>query len=209
MKSIRLTNALRDIIIVDLMKHHFTPLVDELMKDYKKFPTQVYNDVYDAKTRRRMKGLPAGWLKSTNSIAVSFGGNSSLYTELRFDGAHFIYGRMHIIMTKSSLNSDCPTKLILAKDLNSAAKAYNVQDPLAKLYDEFVRRRDKLSNDIDEAWTKTNAALNSVTTTNSLLEVWPEIEPFVKKYVRPDGVPKLPAVQTKALNDLFGLPIPT
>lgn len=64
-----------------------------------------------------------------------------------------------------------------------------------KRWDDFEARRDK-------AKRMAQATLDSVTTVGRLIEVWPEVKPFIPEMAKAG----LPMVPVKALNEAFKLP---
>lgn len=54
-----------------------------------------------------------------------------------------------------------------------------------------------------------NAALNSVTTVNALIKLWPEVAPFAEPFLRKarQQAAQLPVVQTAVLNKALDLPV--
>jgi len=68
---------------------------------------------------------------------------------------------------------------------------------------DIQTRRSKLREAENEARAKVNGVLSGATTVKKLLEIWPEVEPFVPPAAAPVNLPAIPRVE---VNALLGLP---
>lgn len=195
----RLTNDIRQALTTDILKHRFTADVDKLLSDQAEFARRVYEDIFDQSTRDRMNGLPEGWLSTRSSIAVQMGA----YTNLHFDG-YIRSGDVSRLKTRPKERVN-PTELRMpANKCGGCAKQYDPSTLLYRQHEKLEHREKELIGDVDTAKRSIIVALNAVSTVKRLIETWPEIDQFAKKYNT--DKPNLPAVPTNHLNDLLRLP---
>lgn len=195
MTSRRLRNDDRDLVVRRLLIHAFREPADDLIRDMRSHALGVYQDLYTAGSRDKMSALPEGWLPTANNVEVRFG--SSSYLHLRFDGTTNIGGSVHKVCTKR----EALFLRMLSRHIRRCAKVYDDDHALSSTWRGLVARRDALKKSIEEAEGRARAILNSVTTTNRLVEVWPEVKPYLDQ---PREV-KLPAVPVQEVNELLNL----
>lgn len=198
--STRLTNTTRDQITSAVLTHRFREPVDALIADRAAFAEEVYNDVYRKADREKMAALPKGWLPETNAIGVQFGDQSG-YVSLYF-GGHF-YGRLRSVRTPGDEKQI--ERRAFSKNVHGCVKVYDADHRLAVKHTALDRRYTELKAEFEAAERQVKAALDSATTVNRLVEMWPEVEPFVRPLGTPS--PKVPAIPTDQLNKLLDLPV--
>lgn len=195
----KLTTYIRENLAKDLLKHRFGDAAASLVADRAAFALKVYNDLYSEAERKKMAALPDGWLGKDSDITVQFGDGSG-YGKLEFSGS--VYGDVHAVL-KTPV--DTVYRLVIHQHLRGCAKAYERNHEFAAEYDALRERQKDLSTQISQARRQTEAALTKATTLKRLVDIWPEIEPFVEKYV--DKPKPLPALPTNELNALLDLPV--
>ncbi len=198
--STRLTNTTRDQIASAVLTHRFREPVDALIADRAAFAEEVYNDIYRKADREKMAALPKGWLTETAAINVQFG-DSRGYESVQFSGK--IYGKLGSVKTKDDGKS--VERRAFAKNTHGCARVYDADHRLARKHADLGRRFEELKAAFEAAERQVNAALDSATTVNRLVEMWPEVEPFVRPLGTPS--PKVPAIPTDQLNKLLDLPV--
>lgn len=202
MTSTRLTTDIRELLTRDILSHRFTADVDNLIAAQVTFADKVYHDLFDAKTELQMLALPEGWLHNATDIGVQFGyvGGPHNFTRLYFNG--YVTGKLSRLQSKS----DEPkiTKRVLASKIHGCAKVYDPSHRLAIEFDKIRHRTKSLRDAVETAERSVTTALNAVTTIKRLVETWPEVAEFAKKY--DTEKPPLPALPTDHLNELLRLP---
>lgn len=176
----KLTNQLRSDLADTLLKRRFDEAHSALAKREKALGIRIYEDVFDAKTRAAMKRLPAGWLPTINHAKVKFeaGGYSAVH-----------------------MGEDRPVPHV---KYHTTLKVYGARDPISEAYQEWESDTKSLRESRSRLEVEIRGALDSVTTIKRLLELWPELEPFVPK----DGVKTLlPAINVSTLNAALKLPV--
>lgn len=176
----KLTNLTRRHIRERILEHKFRGWNEKFAKRKAALAEAIYKDVFSAKERKLMASLPDGWLPEVNSIKVEFDGQGR---RVRFDEPK----RM-------------PQSAAIGYD---PVKSYAADHPLCRkwvaLGDEEVDRQKERA----ELENKLNAILWSVSTTEKLVEVWPEAAPFLEKVEAAKINP--PPIDVSDLNSALGL----
>lgn len=194
MKSRKLTQSNRFDILHAILAHRFAKEAAQICIAYRRLAEQLYHRKYNVHAQVAMNALGDGWLPEDTSFRVQLGG---AYWEADFNycGVRGVRG------------SDLPETAryrFLARDVNGnrCLLALEAGDPLTIEYECIVARHMEHDARREEASSKINAVLASVTTTARLLEVWPEIAPFLPG---PPSVHNLPAPRVDELNLMLGL----
>jgi hypothetical protein len=201
--STRLTTDIRDRLTNDILRHRFTADVDALIAVQVEFAEKVYNDLFDQTTIARMQALPDGWLPRSHDIGVQFGYTGGPHTFVRLWFGGYVRNKMNELRTKPDDTSRV-TKLVTDSKSRGCAKVYDPSHKLAIEFERIRRRTRELKDAIMTAEKSIETALNAVTTTKRLVETWPEVEQFARKYET--GPAQLPALPTDHLNQLLRLP---
>jgi len=182
--SVRLTNEMRWAVLKALLAKAF----DEEYRVYNQaceaLGDLVYDDVYDRPARRMMARLPDGFLPEASQMKVSFGGEVDL--------VHFSKPRR--IANKHD-----------GYEWNKAS-VYGCDHAFSVEHGRLVR----LKRDLEERYAKAKkdamAVLESCRTTGQLVEVWPEVAPFVEPLVdSPEKRVTSLTVPIAVVNDELGL----
>jgi hypothetical protein len=198
-KMTKLTKWQRETICSAVLRHRFSDQAVALVAERAAFAGEVYNDLYSASDRRKMAGLPFGWLPESRSVHVQFGDGRG-YVELTFSGS--VWGAVAKMLPEPLEHA---SRRILSSHRQGCAKAYDPTHALTAKYTELSERTEALSRDIDSAARQVNAAIASASTIGRLVEMWPEIEPFVSGFGTPPKT--LPALPTDQLNAMLRLPV--
>lgn len=201
MATIRLTNAIREIIARDLIKHRFEEVVQNNMKERARMAELFYNAQFDAKERKFIASLPKGYLQEFERIEIVTGGDH-YYCYFNGKCGHW-----------DSISGSLLRKLEGEKDAIKKRFPHSYQPKLWAKSDPEMIQVEKTWNEtkaihenISDAQTKVMAALNQYYTVGGLTKEWPEIEPFVPRVAR-ESIRTLPVLATKTLNTIFDLPV--
>lgn len=201
--STRLTNTIRERIALAVLRHRFSESIEALIADKATFADEVYCDLYKKSDREKIDALPAGWLPEEASIGVKFDNTRWNYENIYFSGC--VYGKLSRTRAPQEKSDPAPRRRVLHKHSNGCVKVYDEGHRLAKKFAALKEREAELEAAIVAAERQVNAALESATTINKLVEIWPEVEPFARQF---DKSPiKVPAVPTEQLNKLLDLPV--
>jgi hypothetical protein len=198
--SIKLTNTIRDRILIDMLIHRFRAEADVLASDYVALANDVYDDMFTKAEAKTRDALPDGWLRTEDDIGVKFGDQDRGYEQLDFAGRQ--YGAISRVGTKrEGIYKRMPSKFG-----SGCAKIYDRDHPLTDRHEGLAERRRALVAAIDEAEKVGKAALYSAGTIGRLKTIWPEVSPFCVKYAE-DAPVNLPSLPVSKLNETFGLPV--
>ena len=186
MASIKLTVGMREKITKLLMDYKYKkPLQD--MKDRESLIAgRVYDAYFGDVIIKRMTSLPKGWLKEHSSVYVRVNGGYSSYFHFPDDA-------------KRRFPDD------VGRNLNLSDNKYKAT---ASFVHKFMDDKRDLDDEIKEAKRDAMVILNSVTTINKAIEVWPEAEEFIRESigVMQKSNAQLPALLTENINKRLGLP---
>lgn len=195
--STRLTKEIKESITKALIAHRFTAPVKKLYEDRAALAKAVYNDVYSRADREKMAALPDGWLPTVDQFHVYFG---TSYTSVYANG--HVYGDL---VNVASPDRDVPVFRIQSRHKGGCLKKYDGAHKLTIEHERLQGSFADLVKEVDMAKRSAMAAMSSVGTIKRLIEVWPEVAPFAKKF---EGErPQLPALQTDKLNKILDLPV--
>lgn len=162
--------------------------------------------------KRRLANMETAWLSTSSQVEVNIGGMVRI--NLTFNGS--VYG---LLSDRAKRNYKTPDSAI--KPVRTGVKCskaghwdhsrYGTEtivipndDPLGieikALLDEISAAKEEYNLKHAKAW----AALEAATTTKKLIEMWPEIAPFVPA---PPPPAALPVIQREDLNGAFALPL--
>lgn len=183
MASQRLTNYVREAILKAALDRAFKAREEELKAEQRAFADAVYHDQYPPELLSKMKALPDGFLLTDDDFRVRFGSNN---------WERVCWGERRII----------------AKKHEGTAIIYDDDHALSLRFNELERKDEELCAEKTAAERNAKAVLNSVTTYNKLIEVWPEIEPLAAPFKQNEArattfALSLPITQ---LNKALGLP---
>lgn len=196
--STRLTKEIREAIAKDLVKHRFTEAVQALYQKRADLADAVYRDLYKASEREQMASLPAGMLPEMDELSVRFGGS---YTTIYFSG--FMYGDLSKVVAVARNGT---SRRIFYKHKGGCAKDYDARHKLAIQHEEISGAAADLVKEVDAAHRAAIGAISKVGTVKRLMEVWPEVAPFARRF--DTGPAQLPMIRTEQLNKILDLPVP-
>lgn len=180
----RLTNDIRAEICKKILNHGFGQRQAEFLKEEKELADKVYNRQYPAAVRTHMQALPKSFLLEAENVTVYVGGESIQLTLAESRRIAKMYAYQYD--EKFALDSD---------------------DELAKAVRKHAHAKKKFKEEYKEAKNKAESVLDSVKTTSRLLEVWPEIEMWVKPFESDDKpVITTLAIPIASLNRVLDLP---
>lgn len=197
MASIKLTKGMRDDVVDSVLRHKFGPLEKKLEEEQYKLAEKAYNLVFSKKERELMESLPKGWLRTDDDINIRLPG--------------YCHVRLQFSPHKHGLGKD--KDRVYKRFPYESGSSFNpeVGSKLADLAQAYLDKKDKLQQEKREARNAAEALMNSVTTVNRAIEVWPAAETFIKDAVGVHGKYQksnapLPVVMVEDLNKKLGLP---
>lgn len=198
MKSFKLTNQMKTNIVSDILKYRFYEGVNEMRIRYAKLAIAIYDSSLsvDDKTIIRL-AKDTGWIPDCNYISAK--SSYSLYCHvLYYNGVHNLSRELWSWMTEVD-SIDLPTK----RQLTPVKMPEKFGKALQILEGECV----SLENTIKSAKEKTSNILNAYTTSRQLIEMWPEVEHFLSKYIPVSKQKGALVIQSAEMNKLLNLPV--
>lgn len=180
MKSTRLTKDIRQKIWDKIREERFGKVEIEHREKLKSLALKCYNAMYSKEERQWMKNAYKGALPEENELFVRFNGKSII---------------LHLEEYKPIFNNHS----------NSSKCQFEKTHSLTKEFREIHEYKNSKDEEKIRAREATMSILNSFTTTRKLLEIWPEVEPYLNKVVENQKSNNLPAVQVKDINKILGL----
>jgi len=202
MATVRLTNNIREALLNKLLERAFKARCEEFRKRAGAFAVRVYADVFGDELPK-MDALPDGWLPKDYGILVYFG---FIRARISFNGSLDTSGVDNFLKC-GSRGGDSVYRRFTYSKYSSVAKRYNARDALATEYEAFSNERKDLSNEIERAAQTAKAALDSCSSIQKLIAIWPEVEEFAREFLK-DGERKalLPDIPRSQLNAILNLP---
>ena len=222
MASTRLTKATRESILEALIKRAYTARSTEQFTKELEFCERVYSDIMERRTVRLSGGrgnavplatavahLPKGWGSSSEGFKVEFAGQTTSID--KYDGLEQHWGDNKATFVGVGLGAERGRPGWQFQPGVSTGTTLDVFDADHKFSIECTKllaSREDLKNEIARVKASTRATLESVTTIQKLIEMWPEVEPFAAPFLNPKKAAEqlLPVVQRDSLNDALGLP---
>lgn len=221
MASTRLTNSIKDALTRRLLEHAFTARSVAQLKAECDLAQEIYDDVMKTREVKLAGGtgdrvswreatdlLPAAWVSRQDYFQAQMGGTVTKFH--RYDGVEPSYGQNKNLVG---------LKRVPPSERHDWTFPPNAGGHVTiHVYDhahEFTKRKDLLANsrsDLLEEISSTDrsvrATLDSVTTVQRLIVIWPEVEAFASEFLTEQKAAAviLPVVARERLNDTLGLP---
>lgn len=185
--STRLTQDIRHRLLSKMLEHRFDKDRDALHKRKENLALEVYKDLYSPATIAAMKKFPEDAFPACSSIRVTFV-DDTVCLDFPDDTSHLFFYRHTRV----------------------SCKVYEPRHAFSVEYFTIERELKALREEHDQVRSAGRATLNKVNTTRQLIEMWPEIEPFLKELAPVVDTPCIAlAVPVDQLNKMFALPVET
>jgi hypothetical protein len=186
MASVKLTKDLRAEIVNNASKDAYKAELDLLDADIAIFSAKVYRDkIVSEQIEKLADKLPNAFCVRTNAVTIRFKSQ---------DG----YG---------AVKQGVTLKLDKARPLPEYLRygTFDIVDvALLQEAQTFAKRRDEINSSRNDLQTQVRGVVNSATTVDKLLEVWPECKQFIPETaLTPIVKLKLPAIVVSGLNELL------
>ena len=175
----RLNSEIRNQIIRSLVTKTFEPKEEELLKKRTALGDDFWRMAYTDRQRRSMRQLPKGFFPLQDTIRVTI-----------LDHGNYD----HVRMSKPRL---------LAFDQGHRTPiGVEPDSDLGKRYLRLIREEEALRGEKRKAINQARQILASVSTPKRLIEIWPEVAPFIPEIQKPNTDLSIPI---KDVNASFGL----
>jgi hypothetical protein len=136
-----------------------------------------------------MRKLPSNAFPKSDTLQVQFGGT---YKSLEFP--------------KDTASGTREERQFFYEHKNRCCISFDARHPLVTRYHKLEQAKKALREEIQKAKAAAHATLNKANSTKQLLELWPEVEPFIGDLVSNTPCVAL-AIPIPELNKTFGLPV--
>lgn len=220
MVSTRLTVAIKEAITDQVMQHAFAARCAAHMEAELTFAQEVYDHIMDTKMlavdggsgpktplRKVLAALPAGWSSQQTYFKAEFAGQEQKLD--RYDGFEGGYRENATMIgwkptpQREQKNWHFPPGYSWGTLAKFEAQ-HEFSDRCAKLQGD----REDLKSEMSSLRTQTRATLDTASTIQKLIVIWPEIEAFASPFLQEEKAAAvlLPVVARERLNDALGLP---
>lgn len=220
MASTRLTVAIKEAITDQVMHHAFAGRCKAHMDAELAFAQEVYDDIMDTKMLKVNQGagpqmslrsvlasLPAGWCSQQTYFKAEFAGQDQKLD--RYDGFEAGYHENATMIgwkatpQREQKNWHFPP----GYSWGTLAK-YEASHPFSERCAQIQGEREDLKSEMSSLRAQTRATLDTASTIQKLIVIWPEIEAFASPFLQEEKAAAvlLPVVARERLNDALGLP---
>lgn len=197
MSSFKLTVSDRERLMTAILKHRFAETGASLASQRAALAAKCFDKAFTKAERAQMDALPDGWLPTTNTIKVQFGGKVD---SLDFSGCPSYGGALY------APRRDPVWRRVPKSAVHGVILSVEASDRLAVLHEQIEQAITKAREDLKALSRQIEAVMSQASTSGKLIALWPEVEPFLV------GMGKavtatVPAVPIGALNKMLGLPV--
>ena len=220
MASTRLTVAIKEAITDQVMHHAFAGRCVAHMDAELAFAQEVYDDIMDTKMlkvnggtgpqmslRKVLASLPAGWGSQQTYFKAEFAGQEQKLD--RYDGFESGHRENATMIGWKPTPQREQKKWHFPPGYNWGTLAkYEAQHEFADRCAKLQGDREDLKSEMSSLRTQTRATLDTASTIQKLIVIWPEIEAFASPFLQEEKAAAvlLPVVARERLNDALGLP---
>lgn len=221
MASTRLTVAIKEKLVEQLASHAFAARSQDLFDRELIFAQEVYDAVMDTGNVRYEKGadkslrkaieaLPFHWRKFSQCFRVEFAGQQSNIH--RYDGVEVDYqensGLVDLTKASSMGNNRKDWQFPPKWSSHTTLKQFGASDPISEKFTALHDEKKDLLEEISRARRTARVTMDSCSTVQELIVLWPEVEAFASKFLTQQSAASalLPTIAREQLNDALGLP---
>lgn len=177
--SFRLNKTDKEKLLKALLEAKFGPIKEKIQDDLNTLADEAYKKLVEP-YRAHLEALPDEWTRKASAI------------ELR--PLSTAYGRTSVDLNEKSL----------FRNSSSHRAIIDLDKELTSKLEKILHRRVDTGEKHRSLKAEVEATLAQLTTSTRAIEVWPELEPFLKKLGK-DTAANLPAIQRTDLNKRLGL----
>jgi len=222
MASTRLTVSIKEKLVEQLIAHAFSDRSQKLVEAECELAQEIYDDYMDTRMikvdggsggkyalRKVVASLPAGWPGRSDHFKVELGGQMTKFD--RYDGmAQY---------SRSNQSELVGVKLVPDREQvkwhfppgfsgNYAINTFDASHEFSERAAVLQGQRKDLASEISSMRHSTRATLDTASTIQKLIVIWPEVEAFAAPFLQQETAAAaiLPVVARERLNDALGLP---
>lgn len=181
----RLNQHLRKCIVDELIQRRFGERAKKLKKNRAAFGMSIYRTMWTSVERKKMAGLPNGWLASTNNIRAALTSRGHRHLVDYFDVGESV-------------------RIPHSQDHNVLMVVDKENPKLVERWEGLIEEAEALRSEQAAARTEASKIVGSFQTTKRLKEHWPKISDVIDKFA-PDKATTALVAPVKKANELLGL----
>jgi hypothetical protein len=208
--NVRLTKYTRERIRNEILQYKYAQtsgILKELIHEHKSLATMAYNTLGESNLAK-LEALPNGWIQEVDYIRIAIGSDMK---QLNFSGSLVYdlgYSVWNALGGKNVVETVKPKRV--PNSMTNCFTRFEARDDFANRYSSYYSKVMKVKEEYGQTSRMVTAALAAATTSNRLIETWPESKPFVDKVI---GTPVVTStaisVPIATLNEKLGLPVPS
>lgn len=199
----RLTKSIREAILKDLLRHAFLTEATDMLNRACALAEDVFTDLY-GEHLDTMNKLPSCFFTTSNQFRVVFDTDHA-YLSFTYGIGTYLADEFRAIGMRPLQKKDRRVPFVMTT--NSACKVFPGDHDLTKRHAALKDEKASLTEKMRKARRSAVAVLDSVSTINRLVDVWPEARQFAEAYrVQGERKALLPVVPREELNSALGLP---
>jgi len=218
----RLTVAIKEKLTSQLIAHAFTARSQKLVEAECALAQEIYDDYMDSRKikvdggsggkyslRKVVASLPAGWPEMSDNFKVELAGQMTEFD--RYDGMAEGYraNQSELVGVK-----EVPTREQQKWPFQPgfsghyAVNTYDASHDFSERASVLQGQRKDLKDEIASMRASTRGTLDTASTIQKLIVIWPEVEAFAAPFLQQETAAAaiLPVVARERLNDALGLP---
>ena len=221
MASTRLTVAIKEALVSQLIDHAFADRCRKLVAAECALAQEIYDHTMDTRflkveggkgpklsLRKIVAALPAGWESRSNYFKAEVGGQVMRFGRYKGMSCGYSSGDELVGTEQNTKDEIIPWAFKPGFVGSHTINAYDANHEFSRRAVELQGVREDLVKEISSMRISTRATLDSATTVQKLISIWPEVEvfaaPFLKSKTADEAL--LPVVARERLNKALGLP---
>ena len=219
MASTRLTAAIKDVMTDKILHHAFAKKSAKLFQAELDFAQEIYTFIMNtdkvvingkkSSMAKVLPSLPKSWVNHSYAFYCNFGSERVELNKYKGEEAYYNQNTKFIGLDGDMSKNKVPWEFSPSWTSRSSMIVFDDSDEKSKRLFYMRKAKDILFNEIAVARNTTRATLNSCTSIQKLVVMWPEIETFANEFLSEKKAAEmmLPTLERKKLNTTLGLPV--
>lgn len=161
----KLSKSKKNEVLDTLLSKMFDQKFEKISEEFTNLGNEILEDQLD---NNHIELIPKGWLPKYSSFVVYLSNHNAAYFNIQFVGPYHLMKSSY--NEQASFNSDDISKNLVIK------------------IDKIQKKKSKLEQEKKQLKVQIQSILESVNTSNQLIEIWPD----VTKYISLEEKPKAP-----------------
>lgn len=203
----KMTNEIRKAVVRDILVYRYQKAMQALIVERQKLTVEVWEACFSKDKQKLLREAPSSFFYKSSNFNVQVSGRTlQFYTSGDFvdrDSYNPKFQPTFYNQIKGKVPPPDPLPLPY-KSIHGTVGVIDSGTPLAERVMDVFNRSDTFEKEMATARAELYAALDSFTTVEKMIQIWPDVEKFAKPFIaRPTF---LPATQINRMNTLLKLP---